>query len=186
MAELRKENYTDQATGIYLRYMTEMDTDKIVAWRNTESIRSRFIYRGDFTREIHLSWIRNMVDTGKVVQLIICDINTDEALGSVYIRDIDRLHSRAEYGIFIGEPSARGRGVGSAVARLMLKYCFEEEKLHRVYLRVLSDNEAAIGSYQNAGFLKEALLREDVFLDGAYKDVILMGICEKDYYDKNR
>ena len=182
MAKLEKENYTDTATGVYLRYMTVEDTDNIVAWRNTEYVKSHFIYRGKFSREVHLSWIKNMVETGKVIQLVICDLETDEALGSVYIRDIDRVHSKAEYGIFIGVPSARGRGVGSAVAKMMLRYCFEEEKLHRVFLRVLSDNGEAIGSYQKAGFVKEALLREDVFLDGAYKDVILMGILDKDYF----
>lgn len=178
MAELIKEKYTDQATGIYLRYMTVDDTDKIVEWRNSESVRSRFIYRGDFTREIHLSWIKNMVETGKVVQMMICDLVTDGALGSVYIRDIDRTHSKAEYGIFIGEASARGRGVGTAAARMMVRYCFEEEKLHRIFLRVLPDNEVAIRSYLQVGFVKEALLREDVFLDGKYRDVILMGMLE--------
>lgn len=178
MAELIKEKYTDQATGIYLRYMTVDDTDKIVEWRNSESVRSRFIYRGDFTREIHLSWIKNMVETGKVVQMMICDLATDGTLGSVYIRDIDRTHSKAEYGIFIGEASARGRGVGTAAARMMVRYCFEEEKLHRIFLRVLSDNEVAIRSYLQVGFVKEALLREDVFLDGKYRDVILMGMLE--------
>ena len=182
MAELKKEKYTDQETGIYLRYMTVEDTDIIVKWRNSESVKSHFIYRGAFTRETHLSWIKNMVETGKVVQLVICDLHIDDALGSVYIRDIDRTHSKAEYGIFIGEASARGRHVGSAVAKMMLRYCFEEEKLHRVFLRVLSDNTPAIRSYQKAGFMKEALLREDVFLDGEYRDVILMGILAEDYF----
>lgn len=181
MEKLKKENYTDEKTGIYLRYMTVEDTDKIVQWRNTDAVRSRFIYRERFTREGHLSWIKNMVETGKVIQLMICDLATDEALGSVYVRDIDRQHGKAEYGIFIGEESARGRGIGSVAAKLMLRYCFEEEKLHRIFLRVLSDNQPAIKSYEKAGFVKEAYLREDVYLEGVYRDVILMGILEKDY-----
>lgn len=171
----------DEKTGIYLRMMTPEDTDRIVAWRNSEAVRKRFIYREAFTREGHLSWIKNMVETGKVIQMIICDLKTDEPLGSVYFRDVDRKHSKAEYGIFIGEESARGRGVGSAVAKLALRYAFEEEKLHRVFLRVLSDNQPAIKSYENAGFQREALLREDVFLDGSYRDVILMGILDREW-----
>ena len=79
--------------------------------------------------------------------MIICDLFTDMPFGSVYIRDIDRVHNKAEYGFFIGEDDARGRGVGTAAARLMLRYCFEEEKLHRIYLRVYSDNLQAIRSY---------------------------------------
>mgnify|MGYP002228263736 CR=1 FL=1 len=63
-----------------------------------------------------------------MVQMIICDLANDKPLGSVYIRDIDRHHNKAEYGIFIGEADARGRGVGTAAAKLMLRYCFEEEQ----------------------------------------------------------
>lgn len=181
MGKLEKANYSDPQTGIYLRYMTVDDTERIVDWRNSEAVRSRFIYRGAFTTEGHLAWIKNMVETGKVIQTIICDLETDEPLGSVYLRDIDRQHNKAEYGIFIGEAKARGRGVGTAACRLMLKHCFEEEGFHRIFLRALSDNVAAIKSYEKAGFQREALLREDVYLDGAYRDVVLMGILERDY-----
>ena len=171
----------DVKAGIFLRKMTVDDTDLIVSWRNSESVRKRFIYRGEFTREGHLSWIKNMVETGKVIQMMICDLETGQPLGSVYLRDVDRGHSKAEYGIFIGESSARGRGVGTAAARLMLQYSFEEEKLHRIFLRVLADNPRAIKSYEKAGFQREAVLREDVFLDGVYKDVILMGILDREF-----
>ncbi|MBR6477323.1 MAG: GNAT family N-acetyltransferase [Lachnospiraceae bacterium] len=181
MKKLDKESLCDERTGIYLREMRVEDTPLIVTWRNSEAVRSRFIYREDFTEEGHLSWIKNMIETGKVIQMMICDLKTDRPLGSVYFRDVDRTHAKAEYGIFIGEEDARGRGVGSAAAKLALRYGFEEEGFHRIFLRVLSDNHQAIGSYENAGFRKEALLREDVFLDGAYRDVILMGILDREF-----
>ena len=167
--------YRDSGAGIYLRMMTYEDTDCIVAWRNSDAVRKNFIYQELFTREGHEHWIRSMVETGRVVQMIICDITTDSPLGSVYIRDIDRQHDKAEYGIFIGEASARGRGVGTAAARLMLRYCFEEAGLHRVYLRALADNVQAIRSYEKAGFVREGLLKGDVRIDGVYRDIVWMG-----------
>lgn len=170
----------DEQAGIYLRLMTREDTEYIVSWRNSEEVQKRFIYRKPFTVEGHENWIRTMIETGKAVQMIICDLKTDKPLGSVYIRDIDREHNKAEYGIFIGEEDARGRGIGSATAKLMLSYCFEEEKLHKVFLRVLADNPRAIGSYENAGFEKEAYLKDEVFLEGEYKDVIFMAVIAKE------
>ncbi len=165
------KEYRDETAGIYLRLMTAADTDLIVAWRNKDFVRKNFIYQELFTREGHEDWVRNKVETGQVVQMIICDLFTDMPFGSVYIRDIDRVHNKAEYGIFIGEDDARGRGVGTAAARLMLRYCFEEEKLHRIYLRVYSDNLQAIRSYEKAGFAREGLLRDDVRIDGKYRDI---------------
>lgn len=169
------KEYKDEEVGIYLRPMTCEDTDNIVAWRNSDAVRKNFIYQELFTRESHENWIHNMVETGKVVQTIICELSNDKPLGSVYIRDIDRHHNKAEYGIFIGEPQARGRGIGTAAAKLMLRYCFEEEKLHRVFLRAFATNQQAIRSYEKAGFVKEALLRDDVCIDGEYCDIVLMG-----------
>ena len=166
--------YYDSAAGIYLRLMTWEDTDLIVAWRNSDAVRKNFIYQALFTRESHENWIRTKVDTGQVVQMIICDAATDKPLGSVYIRDIDRVHNKAEYGIFIGEPDARGRGVGTAAAKLMLRYCFEEEQLHRIYLRALAGNVQAVRSYEKAGFAQEGYLRQDVCIDGEYRDIIWM------------
>lgn len=175
------KEYRDEKAGIYLRPMTYDDTDRIVLWRNSDAVRRNFIYQALFTRESHENWIRTMVETGKVAQMVICEIMTDRPLGSVYVRDIDRQHKKAEYGIFIGEADARGRGLGTAVAKLMLRYCFEELELHRVYLRALADNSPAIRSYEKAGFVREGLLRDDVLIDGRFRDVVWMAAL----YTKN-
>ena len=173
------KEYRDEQAGIYLREMTYDDTEDIVRWRNSDSVRKNFIYQALFTRESHENWIRTMVETGKVVQMMICESATDKAVGSVYIRDIDTTHHKAEYGIFIGEDAARGRGYGTAAAKLMIRYCFEELGLHRLFLRVYAANEQAIRSYEKAGFEKEAYLREDVCIEGEYRDIVLMGILNK-------
>lgn len=168
------KTYQDEETGIFLRLMTFDDTDLIVKWRNSDAVRKNFIYQELFTRESHENWIHTMVETGRVVQMLICELDAGKPLGSVYIRDIDRHHNKAEYGIFIGDSSARGKGIGTAAAKLMLAYCFKEEGLHRVFLRVLAANAQAIRSYEKAGFVREAYLKEDVFLEGRYCDIVLM------------
>ena len=171
--------YIDMDAGIYLRFMTYDDTDLIVNWRNTDDVRKNFIYQALFTRESHENWIRTKVETGDVVQMIICETGSDRPVGSVYVRDVDLTHHKAEYGIFIGEADARGKGYGTAAAKLMIRYCFEEMNLHRLFLRVYAENQQAIKSYEKAGFEREALLRDDVCIDGNYRDIVLMGILNR-------
>lgn len=171
--------YREPGMAVYLRPMTCEDTDRIVAWRNQKAVRRNFIYQELFTRESHEHWIHTMVETGRVVQMIICETEGKRPVGSVYLRDIDRQHKKAEYGIFIGGEGARGKGYGTMAARLMIRYAFEELGLHRLFLRAFADNGQAIRSYEKAGFEREAYLREDVCIDGHYRDIVLMGIINK-------
>ncbi|MDL2301537.1 GNAT family N-acetyltransferase [Lachnospiraceae bacterium OttesenSCG-928-D06] len=174
------EIYKDEATGIYLREMKDFDTDSIVKWRNEDHVRQHFIYQEFFTRQGHENWIRTMIETNKAKQMMICDLNTGESFGSVYIRDIDWWHKKAEYGIFIGEESAKGRGMGTAAAKLMIAYCFSGLGLHKLVLRAFADNKQAIRSYEKAGFVQEGFLRQDVFVNGSYRDMVWMGILNED------
>lgn len=173
------EKDREEQAGIYLRPMTYADTENIVNWRNKDAVRKNFIYQALFTKESHENWIRTMVEPGKVVQFVICETQGDKPVGSVYVRDIDNTHHKAEYGIFIGEDTARGKGYGTAAAKLMIQYCFERLQLHRLFLRVYADNKQAIRSYEKAGFTKEAHLRDDVCIEGKYRDIVLMGIINE-------
>ena len=165
---------------IYLRKMTYEDTDDIVRWRNSDAVRRNFIYQGEFTKEGHENWIRTMVETGKVVQMMIVERDTNKAVGSVFVRDIDYGHRKGEYGIFIGEDMARGKGYGTLAAKQMIALCFGELGLHKLMLRVCAANGQAIRSYEKAGFTKEAYLKDDVFVNGEYRDIVLMAIINEE------
>ena len=161
---------------IYLRPMTWEDTDLIVTWRNQDFVRKNFIYQKPFTREGHENWIRTQIETGHVVQFIICKKADDEPVGSVYFRDIDKEHRKAEYGIFIGKADALGIGIGVETAELAINYAFEKLLLHRIMLRVLASNLGAKRSYEKAGFVEEGRFCDDVYLNGEFQDVIFMGM----------
>lgn len=160
--------------NIYLRPITTDDTDDVIRWRNSDNVKKYFIYQGDFTREGHLRWLEEKVNTGDVIQFMIIEKESDRAVGSVYLRDVDRDNGKAEYGIFIGEDDSRGKGYGTQAARLMLAYAFGEAGLHRIYLRAFADNERAIASYKKVGFSVEGILRDDVCIRGEYRDIAWM------------
>ena len=164
---------------VTIRPVTEADTDRIIAWRNAPSVMAHFIYRTPLTRKAHLNWLHNRVETGEVAQFVIYDGET--AVGSVYLRDIDRNNQKCEYGIFIGDEDCRGKGIGTAAAKLALAHAFEELGLNRVYLRVFADNLGAIKSYEKAGFRYEGPFRQDVMIDGVGEDIVFMAILREDW-----
>lgn len=176
---MTEKSYTLQSGVIHgervlLRPITMEDTPLIVKWRNTESVRRNFIFREPFTAEMHTRWMETKVASGQVLQYIIVDKESGESVGSVYFRDVDKANRSAEYGIFIGEETARGKGLGSEVARIFTDFGFSELKLHRISLRLLADNTRAEKSYTNGGFCREGLFRDMVKLDGEYRDVLFM------------
>ncbi|MBE6894436.1 MAG: UDP-4-amino-4,6-dideoxy-N-acetyl-beta-L-altrosamine N-acetyltransferase [Ruminococcaceae bacterium] len=160
--------------NVTIRPITYNDTDNIVRWRNSDFVSKRFLYRAQFTPESHNNWMETMVETKKVYQFI---INCDGAdVGSIYLRDVDLINKKAEYGVFIGEKDYLGKGVGQAATKLILDFAFTQLKLHKVFLRVLSDNIGAIKSYEKSGFVQEGFFKDEIFADGKYESVIFMAV----------
>ena len=157
-----------------LRPITDADTADIVRWRNDPEVWKYFLFREPFTPEMHRDWLKTRVETGKVIQYIIVDRQSGESVGSVYFRDVDVKNEAAEYGIFIGEPRARSRGLGTETARLFTGFGLNVLRLHRISLKVLGDNAVARRSYEKAGFHTEGVFRDYVKLDGKFADVVFM------------
>ncbi len=52
--------------------------------------------------------------------------------------------------------------------------------LHKIFLRVFSNNLAGIKAYEKAGFTYEGTAKEDILLpNGNYQDIIFMSIINK-------
>ena len=98
---------------VFLRPIQMEDTPLIVKWRNNKNVRNNFVFQETFTNEMHENWMRTKVATGDVVQYIIVAKEENLPIGSIFFRDIDLKNHSAEYGIFIGEDSARGNGYGT-------------------------------------------------------------------------
>lgn len=51
--------------------------------------------------------------------------------------------------------------------------------LHKIFLRVFSNNISAIKAYEKAGFIYEGTAKEDILLpDGTYQDIVFMSIIK--------
>lgn len=161
---------------LVIKKITEEHTPLIVKWRNNPNVQKNFIFQETFTEEMHNGWLKNKVETGEVAQYIVYTKEDDVPIGSVYLRDIDKNNEKAEFGIFIGEDIARGKGYGTEATKLMCRYGFEELGLHKIKLRVFAFNKAAIKAYEKAGFVQEAYLKDEEKIGDEFFDIIFMAM----------
>lgn len=163
-----------------IRPITMNDTDNIIKWRNNERVRNNFIFRETFTTQMHENWMNTKVAGGEVEQFIIEELDTNRPIGSIYFRDVDYSTRQAEYGIFIGEDDAIGKGYGTLVARWAVDYACCIMQLKKLILRVYADNKAAVRSYQAAGFCQEKYI-----LEKEKKEVDLLSVIKNESDNEN-
>jgi len=92
---------------------------------------------------------------------------------------IDSVARKAEMAIVLMKEH-QGRGCALESVKLLLKYAFENLNLNRVSLKVAEKNERAVKLYERAGFRREGILRQDLFIDGEFMNTIAMGILKSD------
>ena len=163
-----------EGNKVYLVPIGNGDTKNIIKWRNQPFVREMFLQRQLLTEEIHKNWLNTMVRTGKVRQFIIYLKENDRPIGTVFLKNIDKEKKIAEYGNFIGESEYLGRGYGSDAGSTLLKYAFEELKLHKIFLRVKRENKRAIKAYRKMGFTEAKL-----FFDGTDTENLFYMVIEK-------
>ena len=98
--------------------------------------------------------------------------------------DLNLMHacsSNAELGILIGAPYVN-EGYGTETIQLLLKFAFDELRLHRVMLRLDLENERALHVYEKCGFKECGLEHETSWIEGKWHDTLTMEILDREYY----
>ncbi|QMV44686.1 GNAT family N-acetyltransferase [Cohnella cholangitidis] len=112
---------------------------------------------------------------------VIADPSTEAYIGQVNLDSIDWKNRVGKIGIVIGSTENLGRGYGTEAMKLLIDFAFLEMNLNRLELEVYDFNERAVRSYLKCGFTEEGRLRERLYKQGRYLDVIQMGILKSDW-----
>lgn len=108
-------------------------------------------------------------------------VENNELIGTCQLHTIHPVHRTAELQIRIGNEARRHAGYGTEALLNLLKFGFHDLNLNRIYLHVFQSNHSAIRAYEKIGFKEEGILREAAYIDGAYVDVIVMGLLRAEY-----
>lgn len=167
---------------IRLRKMSREDVSIYHKWRNDIEVMQFTSPSLDvFTYNDTENFVNGMIESHNSKGYVIEEINTDKAIGVTSLINIDYGNRNAECIIDIGNKDYWSKGFGREAFELLLDFAFKELNLHKVYLRVFSFNERAIKLYQNLGFNEEGKLKEQLYRDGAWHDIIFMGLLKRNY-----
>jgi len=97
-------------------------------------------------------------------------------LGVISISRVDFINRHAYLGIY-SNPELKG--VGRLLIQALKELVFKIAKLRTLKLEVIETNEQAIKFYRKHGFKKEGHLKEFVYKEGRWLDVLVMGIVNK-------
>jgi RimJ/RimL family protein N-acetyltransferase len=126
------------------------------------------------------TWLSTRQDHDDRADFAIVDVETGRVLGEVVLNDLDTEDESCNFRIGLTGPDVYGRGYGTEATSLVLDYAFDTVGLHRLELSVYSFNPRGQRAYEKAGFVREGVRRQALRWDGAWHDVIVMGVLATD------
>lgn len=169
---------------VRLRGAEREDLPTFVRWLNDPAVRQGLDTHLPMSLAREEKWFEDMMAHLPEEQVLVIEVKRGSKwtpIGSCDLDDIRWKDRNAEIGIMIGEKKYWDKGYGQEAMLLLMAHGFDTLNLHRLYLYVFEDNARAIHAYEKIGFVHEGRLREDEFGDGAYKDVLLMGMLRSEW-----
>jgi RimJ/RimL family protein N-acetyltransferase len=105
----------------------------------------------------------------------------DKLIGELGLDVVNWAGRDAFVGLGIGEAEYWGKGYGTDVMNVLLRFAFTELNLRRVSLSVFEYNPRAIRSYEKAGFRHEGHVRNALNREGRRWDAVYMGILRAEW-----
>lgn len=169
--------------SIYLRELTGGDIKTLNVWRNEKELidhlGSPFRYINIETDE---KWFEQyMNNRGNQVRCAIIEEKTNEFIGVVYLTDIDTINRTGFYGILIGEKKYQGKGYGTLALLKILEHAFCNLNLNKVFGFFLEENIRSINVAKKCGFSEEGIMRQHVFKNGEYKNIVIMSVLKEEF-----
>jgi len=171
---------------VYLRALEFEDYKMSIDWRRDDEVWSMLVGPKYFvSSEYEKKWVENVAtkSEGNSIQLAVCLKENDKYIGNIYLTGIDWINRTAESHTIIGDKNEWGKGYATEAKRLMLDFAFGERNLRKIHAKILEDNKQSIRVCEKCGYKQEGVLKEAVFKNGKYIDVILFAVFKKDYME---
>ena len=162
-----------------MRPVEESDLPTLRAMRNDPSTWRMLRSVEHVTEERQAAWFAGLQKDSSRAYYVVEDANGG-FVGMIRTTDLDRLNRSVCVGADVA-PALRGQGWGKAIYSMLLKWLFDYQGTHRVWLCVMDYNVAGRSLYEKVGFKVEGCHRDAFFRDGRWVNEIVMSILEDEY-----
>ena len=169
---------------VRLRGAERSDLEKFVIWINDPEVTAGLTLFLPMSSVDEDKWFDNAMQRPQEEKPLVIDMKDGDGwrlIGNSGFFNFDWVARSAEVGIMIGDKSVWNKGYGSEVMTLLLRHGFRTLNLKRVYLHVYAENERAIRTYEKAGFVHEGRMRQAVYKNGKYSDVLFMSVLREEW-----
>lgn len=169
---------------IRLRALEREDLELLYGWWNDPDLWSLIGSRKRISGHEELeAWFEGELEKqspseGRTLAL---DDSQGTLVGTCWFSAYDSTDRQSTVGLYLGDETRRGQGLGTDALLVLIRYLFEELGLHKVRLFVDADNTPAHKLYRKLGFLEEGRLREHRFYGGKFHDFWAMGLLAADF-----
>jgi len=169
---------------VRLRALEREDVPKFYDWVNDPEVTAGLALNLPLSRLDEDKWFEQMMQRPQEEKPFAVEIRDGEAwkmVGNCGFFAIDWVSRAGEFGIMIGNKSIWGQGYGTETVGLILRHGFRTLNLNCIQLKVYADNVRAIRAYEKAGFVHEGRMRQAVYKNGKYQDVLLMSVLRVEW-----
>ena len=174
---------------VRLRSAERSDLEKFLEWINDPEVTEGLTLFLPMSSIDEDKWFENAMGRPQEEKPLVIDRKDGDdwqLIGNSGFFDFDWVARSAEVGIMIGEKSVWNQGYGTEVMTLLLRHGFATLNLNRIYLRVYAENKRAIRTYEKVGFVHEGRMRQGVYKQGEYFDVLFMSVLREEWDARNK
>ncbi len=120
-----------------------------------------------------------------MLYLLLKSKKTKTPIGTIGLHNINWVDRNATTGTVIGEAKHRGKGYSKDAKMVLLEYAFLTLGMHKIISHADARNIASIEYSKSCGYVFESRLKEHLFRNGEWVDMVSLACFYKDWKNKN-
>ena len=125
-------------------------------------------------------WFNKISNSRSNYRFVAREKKTMKLVGVFRLDNLDHVNQSAQVGLDV-HPDFQSMGFGTHIYRYFFNLLFHDWNFHRLYLETLSNNNRARNLYEKLGMNFEGTLREAIFRNGKYIDVVVYSILRSEW-----